>query len=69
MGMWLTSLRVCLLGALLGSVVVLVLGFNESTKLGFWYGKVIGRTLGSLVGISLGTIVGTFIKTKYKNNN
>ena len=40
-----------MLGDWLGSVVVLVIGFNKGTLLGFWGGKVLGRTLGSLVGI------------------
>ena len=40
-----------LLEARLGSVVGIVLGFNEDTKLGFWDGKVLEKIPWALVGI------------------
>ena len=43
--------EVLLLGAWLGSVVGLVIGFNKGTVLGSWYWKALGTTLGDLVGI------------------
>ena len=38
-------------GYQLGSVVGLVIGFNQVNELGLWDGKLLGRTLGSMVGI------------------
>ena len=40
-----------LIGALLGSVDGIMLGSNEWTELGFWYGKLFGTT--SVDGLSL----------------
>ena len=39
------------IGYFLGSVLGLLLGFNEGTELCFWCGKVPGITLGDLVGL------------------
>ena len=47
--------------AWLGSVVVLEIGNNEGTKIGFWDGKVIGTILGSIDRLSLDTYDGTYL--------